>query len=288
MFKKIFGYFFIAGVFLQSLSAMEAEDWHKSRIYNRYFPIQCAVDQNVKNKFAARLEFFEGLIGFVRMGDFVALCNWCEKHKIEAKDFNEFKFDEAGNSFLHNLVSDWTSETSSSLDYFTKYDNQQKDLKDKYYFESVKKCIKYLIEKYNLNLKKTNNEGLTVMHIAASCGKLVFIKIFLDLDTELLKLKHKRGKTPFLMAAHEGQWKSIQLFLENGVDLYTTDIRGWNIFHILIKEKKVDCCKMLVRWVKNKMVLLSLLTAKDSYGKRPLDCADKHFRHELERLLGHF
>jgi Zn/Cd-binding protein ZinT len=286
MIKKIFCGVFVTIFFLQSVLPMECgmDDWHKRRIYNCYFPQQHAVDQNEITKFAERFKFFEALIDLVRNGNLDGLSKWCKSFTFESKDFDDFKFDEAGNSVLHYLVSDWSSEFRS-VDSFlldgSMYKNFKSDIKN------VTKCVQYLKTRYDLKLEKTNNEGLTVMHVAASCGKISFIKVFFKLGQELLELKHKRGKTPLLFAAHEGQFESIKTLLLCGANVKAKDNSGRNIIHILFEEKKFDCCEELLKWLiykKKKEIILKLLNDEDIEKKIPIACANEQFKKMLARF----
>lgn len=225
---------------------------------------------------------FKEILKLVRNGDLAQLQLY--PLEIIKADFNTFEFDENGNTFIFYVFSILAMQ------------------KDNYYFEHLtldqtKKeqivlCLKYLIEKYNLNLRKKNKDSWSAMHAAASCGAIEFMDILFELDPSLLEIKHDRGKTPLLIAANVGCFESMDFLLKKSANFRAVDSRGWNIFHVFAMTNQYGCCKQILdnasKDPEDLDFVFELLQQKDKQQRLPADVAFEYGNVDLGNYLLQF
>lgn len=226
---------------------------------------------------------FKEILKLVRNGDLAQLKK-CSLEFIEADDFNTFEFDENGNTFIFYVFSILAKQDDNYYFEHLALDQNKK--------EQIKFCLKYLIEKYNLNLRKKNKDSWNAMHAAASCGAIDFMEILLELDPNLLEIKYDRGKTPLLIAANVGCLESMNFLLKKGADGKTKDERGWNIFHVFAMTNQGYCCQQILddasKDQEDLAFVIELLQQKDKQQRLPANVAFEYENVDLGNYLLQF
>ncbi|KAF2823691.1 ankyrin [Ophiobolus disseminans] len=130
------------------------------------------------------------------------------------------------------------------------------------------KIMKTLLTVGGLDLRITNADGRTPLHIAALHNKIGAIKLLLQRDRWLLGRRDSRGHTAFLLAAHRGHAKVLEALKENGQDFNEATTKdGWTALHLAAEKGHVETIKFLLgngtkKWTKIKAGNREGLTAK--------------------------
>jgi hypothetical protein len=293
--KKIFLGFFINVFFVSVVFSMDQKDGqpkHDSSYYeNKIFPTKMypweIVQESEKHQtYQQKHLFFKKMVQLVRDGNLDAIQTLIKESSniIKVDDFNTFVLDQKGNTFLFYLFSVLVKQDNGYCFKHLPLDQIDQSKKEK-----IKACLNYLVKNYQLDFKKKNKDSWNVMHAAASCGATDFMEIFLELDPELLEIKHERGKTPLLIAANVGNFDSIDFLLENGANVKTTDSRGWNLFHVFAFANQIECCKLVINGAtddkNNLSVVVELLKQKDKEQRTPALVAFAHKNEDFGKYL---
>lgn len=106
--------------------------------------------------------------------------------------------------------------------------------------------IKWLIEKYNLDVNAANKPNLdTPLHLAAANGQLEIVQYLIDHAADL-NAKDKAGHTPLQRAARSYRWDVVQCLFPKQNMPNAKDIDGQTILHYAARTATSEIIKFLV------------------------------------------
>ena len=81
---------------------------------------------------------------------------------------------------------------------------------------------------------------------ACETGDFERVKLFLDVNPELVKAKDSDGYTPLHRACYENHAKVAQLLLENGADIAAQTNEHWQPLHSACRWNSSSCVTLLL------------------------------------------
>lgn len=99
---------------------------------------------------------------------------------------------------------------------------------------------------------KTNGEGSlghrrTLMHVAAQCGSMVWVKELSIRHKHLILVEDQDKWMPIHFAAESGIVEIVQFFLDNESSIMPKDVNGWTPLHSAIKHNNLKCALLLLK-----------------------------------------
>jgi len=131
--------------------------------------------------------------------------------------------------------------------------------------------------KAGANPLATDRQGSNVLHQAVCDGKVKIVQLFAA-NKQLINSKTKRGCTPLMLAAQDGDQVVSQVLLKAGADLLAMDEDGLNAIHYAAREGKTAIISML-------SVHKSLIDSRAKNGSTPLMFAAQSGHLEVCKLL---
>ena len=101
-------------------------------------------------------------------------------------------------------------------------------------------AIYYLINKYNLNLYDTDNNGNTFYHWACHCSSEKVVEFYLNDKNFKINIQNKEGFIPLHLYLSTRNTRSIKRLMYRGADAYIRNNRGENAFDIVKKNEYID------------------------------------------------
>ena len=105
--------------------------------------------------------------------------------------------------------------------------------------------VKYLISR-GCDVKDTDSDGWNILHFACNKGKLELVQYLVESYPDMLIVRDKTGKTPFLVAGVSGSVDLVKYLISKKCDLLDKDINGWTILHYAWYGKKEQFIKYMV------------------------------------------
>jgi len=132
--------------------------------------------------------------------------------------------------------------------------------------------------KRGADMNRKNDQGDTVLHIAASLGRTDFAELLIAHGADV-NVRNKFGETPLHVAASAGSKDVLALLIAKGADLNATNPRGRTPLHVASEIHDKSAVEVLASHGAD-------VNIKDKYGETPLRSA----RHKLktwDKLASH-
>ena len=113
-------------------------------------------------------------------------------------------------------------------------------------FENIL-VLKHLVRGHTIGLAQPDWKGLTPLHIAAQLGNREATAMMLDQATSSpLSSKDYDGNTPLHLAAQKGYSEIVKLLIENGSSISIKNSIGQTALHLASIRQSQECCDMLI------------------------------------------
>lgn len=129
-----------------------------------------------------------------------------------------------------------------------------------------------------IHLNCTNEEGQTVLHIAAACGDVELAKDLVQCGA-FFDVQDARGRSPLYMAADSGHLPAVLLFIKLGADVNKPSTDGWTPMHAAASKGYTEALVALVGCP------TANLNREDRCGQTPLALAQRQGNSAIAELL---
>lgn len=107
--------------------------------------------------------------------------------------------------------------------------------------------VEELIETHSANLQRTDQNGNSVLHVAAEKGNVATLQLLLSRNESHLEAKNSKGETPLLAAFRSGLMVNADLLLSRGSNIQVKDNEGKNVFFYAFLNKDYDLIEKLFK-----------------------------------------
>ena len=177
--------------------------------------------------------------------------------KSGALDVNN-KYEEMGCTALHHVLVNRTLDVTQKIEWIKLLASLGADLNMKYgttpqnhvspLFLAMQRedteIIKCLVEQGAHLHEKVNDGGDTLLHAAATFGKIESIQCLVSLGIDV-NAKNNNGWTPIYYAADQGKIESIQCLVKLGADVNARSNDGFTPIFMAVSGNKVQSLKCL-------------------------------------------
>ena len=122
--------------------------------------------------------------------------------------------------------------------------------------------VKHLISK-GCNVTDKDNDGRTVLHKACKEGKLELAQYLVESYPDLLAIRDKEGRSPFLVAGFSGSVDLVKYLIINGCNVLDKDCDGGTVLHKACYKGRQELVQYLVENFPD------MLTIRDKLGRSP-------------------
>ena len=112
-------------------------------------------------------------------------------------------------------------------------------------FSNSLELVKHLIPR-GCDVYDKHSDGLTVLHHACQNGKLELVQYLVDNHPDMLTIRDKTGKSPFLETGFSGSVDILKYLISRGCDVYGKDNNGFTILHTSCQEGKLELVQYVV------------------------------------------
>lgn len=137
-----------------------------------------------------------------------------------------------------------------------------------------------------LSLSCTDIQRMTPLHCASMFDHPEIVSYLANEGADINALD-KEKRSPLLLAASRGGWRTVHVLIRLGANIYLKDVNHRNVLHLVIMNggRLEDFAKEVCK-VESQPYLLDLLNEKDNTGCSPLHYASRegHIR-SLENLI---
>ncbi|XP_062711316.1 uncharacterized protein LOC115254290 [Aedes albopictus] len=142
--------------------------------------------------------------------------------------------------------------------------------------------VKILIDKdykNSANYKIANNNGLTLIHLAAEKGNKKIVQMLIDDYAADVNVQDNDGNTPLLLAAHNCKWEMVKMLIDKAADYKIANKVGQTPMHVVAIYGNMEIMKILVD------VYAADVNVQDNIGNTPLYHAAYYNRWEMVKML---
>ena len=113
------------------------------------------------------------------------------------------------------------------------------------------------------DISVTDQDNRTVLHYACEEGEDRFVKYIVNRYPDMLTIRDKTGKSPFLRTGFSGSVELVKYLMSRGCDVYDKDSSGGTVLHNACEEGKLELVQYLLDNYPN------MLTITDKTGQSP-------------------
>ena len=135
-------------------------------------------------------------------------------------------------------------------------------------FSGSVELVKYLVSR-GCDVFDKDNDGWIILHYACNKGKLELVQYLVDIYPEMLTIRDKTGRTPFLISGFSGSVELVKYLISRGYDVYDKDNDGWTVLHVACQQGCLEIVHYLVE------TFPDLLMLRNKRRQTPLKLAVK-------------
>ena len=230
---------------------------HKGKLALAQYLVEKYPDMlTIRNKGGRSPYLVAGYSGSVELVKFL-ISQGCD---VRNKDSN-------GQTVLHNACQEGKLELAQYLvenysDMLTIRDNAGRSPYVVAGYSGSVELVNYLTSKGCDVMEKSSN-GWTVLHNACKEGKLELVQHLVENYPDMLTIRDKAGKTPYLATGFSGSVELVKFLISRGCDVRDKDSEGWTVLHNACDKGKLELTQYFVEKYSD------LLTIRDKTGRSP-------------------
>ena len=151
--------------------------------------------------------------------------------------------------------------------------------------KSSKTTFHALLEYSEVEINKPNRAGITALHAACRRGNAIMVNMLLKAKGIHIHLKDKHGNTPLHSAFASGSKKTIDLLINEEIDLEQINKQGMHPFHIAVVEQNLEVVKMVTTNSTAAKVKEHLLRATENDGNTMFLLAVRSGNEDMVKFL---